>query len=99
MKKPFTIALAAIASLATFSLAQNQTYKTGLEVIQAIDARAKPKTSISTITLEISKNGQTLTRTLKTWSSGDKSLVKFLAPADVKGSGPRAHPQARHGWR
>jgi Outer membrane lipoprotein-sorting protein len=87
MKKIFSIALAAIASLATLSLAQTQTYKTGLEVIQAIDARAKPKSSISTITLEISKNGQTLTRTLKTWSSGDKSLVKFLAPADVKGSG------------
>ncbi len=84
MNKPLVIALAAITSL---SLAQTQTFKTGLEVIQAIEARPKPKTSISTITLEISKNGQTLNRTLKTWSSGDKSLVKFLAPADVKGSG------------
>ncbi len=87
MKKIFSIGLAAVATLSALSLAQTQTYKTGLEVIQAIDARAKPKSSISTITLEISKNGQTLTRTLKTWSSGDKSLVKFLAPADVKGSG------------
>jgi Outer membrane lipoprotein-sorting protein len=72
MKKIFSIALATVATLTTLSLAQTQTFKTGLEVIQAIDARAKPKSSISTITLEISKNGQTLTRTLKTWSSGDK---------------------------
>jgi Outer membrane lipoprotein-sorting protein len=87
MKKAFAITLATIAALGTLSLAQTQTYKNGLEVMQAADARAKPKSSIGTISLEISKNGQSLTRSMKSWSSGDKSLIKFLAPADVKGSG------------
>ena len=80
-------ALSSLLALTASSLAQTQTFKTGLEVMQAADARPKPKSSTGTITLEISKNGQTLTRSLRSWSSGDNSLVKFLAPADVKGSG------------
>ncbi len=87
MNKIILFALAGLTALTALSLAQNQPFKTGLEVMQAIDARPTPKTSISTINLEIAKNGQTLSRTLKSWAGADKSLVKFLAPADVKGSG------------
>lgn len=87
MKKLFLTALTALAALGSIGLAQTQTYKTGLEVMQAIEARPRPKSSTGTITLEISKNGQTLTRQMRSWSSGDNSLTKFLAPADVKGSG------------
>lgn len=75
------------AALRALTLAQNQSYKTGLEVIQATLDRPTPKTSIGTINLEISKNGQTLSRTMKSWASNDRSLIKFLAPADIKGSG------------
>lgn len=87
MNKLILLALAGLSALTALSLAQNQPFKTGLEVMQAADARPTPKTSISTINLEITKNGQSLSRTLKSWSGADKSLVKFLAPADVKGSG------------
>ena len=88
MNKTLLLAiLGSLLALTSSSHAQTQTFKTGLEVMQAIEARPKPKTSVGTITLEITKNGQTLTRSLKSWSTNDRSLVKFLAPADVKGSG------------
>ncbi len=87
MKKIVLSTFAALATLGVFALAQNQSYKTGLEVMQAIEDRPTPKSSIGTINLEISKNGQTLSRTMKSWASNDRSLVKFLAPADIKGSG------------
>ncbi len=76
-----------VVALGALTLAQNQMYKTGLEVMQATLDRPTPKSSIGTINLEISKNGQTLSRTMKSWASNDRSLVKFLAPADIKGSG------------
>jgi Outer membrane lipoprotein-sorting protein len=87
MKKVVLIVLASLVTLGALGIAQNQTFKTGFEVMQAINARPKPNSTISTINLEISKNDQTLTRSMKSWSSGDKSLIKFLSPADVKGSG------------
>jgi hypothetical protein len=76
-----------IATISALALAQNQSYKTGLEVMQAAYDRPTPKSSIGTLNLEISKNGQTLSRTMKSWASNDRSLIKFLAPADIKGSG------------
>jgi Outer membrane lipoprotein-sorting protein len=87
MYKFVALALVLTAALTTLGIAQNQSFKTGLEVMQAADARPKPKSSTGTISLEISKNTQTLSRSMKSWASGDKSLIKFLAPADVKGSG------------
>lgn len=87
MKKIFVTTLTTLATFGSLGLAQTQTFKTGLEVMQAIDARPRPKSSTGTIALEISKNGQTLSRQMRSWSSGDNSLIKFLAPADVKGSG------------
>ena len=49
-----TLILATLSSLLALtpsSQAQTQTFKTGLEVMQAIEARPKPKTSVGTITL------------------------------------------------
>jgi Outer membrane lipoprotein-sorting protein len=87
MNKAICSIFAVVTALTVIVNAQNQSFKTGLEVMQAANARPTPKTSISTINLEITKNGQSLSRTLKSWGATDKSLVKFLAPADVKGSG------------
>lgn len=87
MQKAFFATFTFLALLGSLGLAQVQTFKTGLEVMQAVDARPKPKSSTGTITLEISKNNQTLTRQMRSWSMGDNSLIKFLSPADVRGSG------------
>jgi len=63
-------------------------------VMDRMYASPKPKSSIITMTMVISKNGQSLSRTLTTWMTGDnargeseRTLMKFLSPADVKGSG------------
>jgi outer membrane lipoprotein-sorting protein len=81
----------AVASTAFLALAfgQGGTFKTGLEVMQAQDKRPAPKSQTMTMTMEITRGGTTLTRTMKSWTmgKGDKSLLKFQAPADVKGSG------------
>lgn len=71
--------------LSTTTLAQS--YKSGLEVMQAVQQRPRPQSSMATITLQISKGNQTLSRTLRSWNQGENSLIKFLAPADVRGSG------------
>ena len=63
-------------------------------VMDRMYAAPKPRTSIITMTMVITKNGQSLTRSLTTWMAGDnargeseRTLMKFLSPADVKGSG------------
>ena len=54
----------------------------------------KSKGTIETLTMVVTKNGQSLTRSITNWSAGDhtkgeveKTISKFTAPADVKGSG------------
>ncbi len=54
----------------------------------------KPTSSVMTLSMRIMKNGQTLSRSLQMYASGDrdkgqteKSLIKFLAPGDIKGAG------------
>ncbi len=54
----------------------------------------KPVTSIVSMSMTITKNGKSLSRSLQTWAAGDNSrgeverkLIKFLAPGDIKGSG------------
>lgn len=66
----------------------------GEEVMDKVDGSPKPDGSILTMSMVVTKNGQSLNRTLTTWSSGDnakgeveRTLMKFLAPADIKGSG------------
>lgn len=65
-----------------------QKYETGLEVMQAFDAKEQPKSTIATTKMLItSGSGQSLSREMQMWSSGDSQIIKFLAPADIKGSG------------
>ncbi len=54
----------------------------------------KPKTTIMTASMVISKGGKSLSRTMTLWGMGDnakgeveKKVIKFLAPGDIKGSG------------
>jgi len=65
-----------------------QKYETGLELMQAFDAKEQPKSIIATTKMLItSGSGQSLSREMQMWSSGDNQIIKFLAPADIKGSG------------
>lgn len=70
------------------SLGLAQKYETGLEVMQAFDSKAAPSSTIATTKMLItSGSGQSLSREMQMWSSGDNQIIKFLAPADIKGSG------------
>jgi outer membrane lipoprotein-sorting protein len=64
------------------------------EIMKKVYGSPKPATSVITMTMVISKGSQKLKRTLTTWSAGDNAkgeteriTMKFLSPADVKGSG------------
>ncbi len=64
---------------------------TGDEVMQKVEARPSPKTLHGRMVMTlVNKQGKKLTRELELWSKdeGDvkKMLIKFLAPADVKGT-------------
>jgi len=54
----------------------------------------KPRTTIMTASMVITKNGKSLSRSMTIWGTGDnakgeveKKVIKFLAPGDIKGSG------------
>jgi hypothetical protein len=93
---PRTVRAAAavvIAALAAQS-AMAQTALSGNEIMDKVFNSPKPRGSVETLTMVVTKNGQSLTRSLTTWSAGDhtkgqteKTISKFTAPADVKGSG------------
>jgi len=95
MRMSLSSAKAAAALLGILSIARLSAQSlSGQEVMDRYYGTAKPKTSIVTMSMVISKNGRELSRTLKTWRSGDsnkgeveKSMMKFLSPADIKGSG------------
>jgi hypothetical protein len=89
---------AALAALAALALAAPRLPAQGDlsadQIMAKVYGSPKPRTSIITMTMVVSKNGKSLTRTLTTWSAGDNAkgeteriTMKFLAPADVKGSG------------
>jgi hypothetical protein len=94
---PKLATLSKFAFLASFVLAVgtlSAENPTGTEVMAKHFRAAKPKTTVMTLSMVISKNGQTLSRTLTHYATGDntkgeieKSVMKFLAPANVKGSG------------
>jgi hypothetical protein len=94
-KAPKILALISILAFATSSGLAAQATMTGQEVMDRAAASPKLKGgSVLTMTMVITKNKQSLTRMLTTWTTGDgakgeveKTLMKFLAPADVKGSG------------
>ncbi|AEB12821.1 outer membrane lipoprotein-sorting protein [Marinithermus hydrothermalis] len=60
----------------------------GEEVMQQVDARPTPTTLHGTMTMElVDKRGKSLTRQIELWAKDDeKMLIKFQAPADVKGT-------------
>lgn len=93
MKKPDATrrlsALVAALALAAFGLAFAQKYPDADALIAAVDARPEPATSQATLTMTITTaGGQTLSREMQTWSEGTtKRIIKFTAPADIKGSG------------
>jgi len=93
LRKAVRAALAATLALAATSIGA-QAGPSADQIMDKVFDSPKPKGSVLTMTMVISKNGQKLTRTLTTWSTGDnakgeteKTLMKFLSPADVKGSG------------
>jgi hypothetical protein len=97
-KRPFaTFKVAAafvVMAAMAMAAAQAQTTLSGQEVMDKVYNSPKPKGSVLTMTMVIAKGKQSLTRTLTTWTTGDsakgeteKTLMKFLSPADVKGSG------------
>ncbi len=60
----------------------------GEAIMQQVDARPTPTALHGTMTMElVDKRGKTLTRQIELWAKSDeKMLIKFLAPADVKGT-------------
>jgi len=89
--------LTRIASISLFigagAAAQAQNL-TGQEVMDRYFHNPKPKTVVMNISMVISKNGKSLSRTMTAWSMGDnakgeieRKVIKFLAPGDIKGSG------------
>ncbi len=84
----FAAALAVL--LALTGLAGAQQYTTAQEVVDAMKAQPAPKTTIATLSMTITAaSGHSLTRVMQIWTAdeGNSQLIKFLEPADVRGSG------------
>jgi len=89
-------ALAAALALAALA-AQNvaaQTAASADEIMGKVFDAPRPKGTVETLSMVVTKNGQSLTRSIASWSTGDhtkgqveKTISKFTGPADVKGSG------------
>lgn len=86
MRKP-AIITSLLLLLAGSALAQ--TFTTAQEIMDAVSARPEPVTLQATLDMTItSANGQSLSRALRMWSEGDdRRVIKFIAPADIAGSG------------
>lgn len=89
---PVNAALFGRQELPFSSELRHRTSGASLRPIQLATSRrgwAEPKTMEATLTMVIgSASGQSLSRTLKMWSSGDTHrVIKFTAPADIAGSG------------
>ncbi len=91
LESRFALVLVAVMLLSTTALAQR--FATGQEVMDAMADQPAPETTIATLTMTITAaSGHSLTREMQIWtaSTGDDSanqLIKFTAPADVRGSG------------
>lgn len=85
--RPIVLIFAILAVTPTMAAAQK--YADAEALIGAVDARPEPATSQATLTMTITTaGGQALTREMQTWSEGTaKRIIKFTAPADIKGSG------------
>lgn len=70
--------------------AHAQKYSSADEVTDAMKALKTPETTVATMTMTITAaSGHSLTREMQLWTAGggDSQLIKFLNPADVRGSG------------
>ncbi len=88
--RTFLTVLAAISMVGAGGLTHAQKYTTGEAVMNAVDNRRSPANLVSAMTMTITtESGQSLTRQMQVWSAddGNKEVVKFTAPADIKGSG------------
>jgi outer membrane lipoprotein-sorting protein len=83
MRRVLTTALFLAASL-TLAIS-------GEEVMRRVDAHPSPASMQGTMVMQlIGKQGKVLTREIRVWSKrteeGEMMLIKFVAPADVKGT-------------
>ncbi len=92
MKKTLA-SLTFLAALAASGI-QAQAALSGQEAMDRVYKSPKPKGSVLTMTMLITKGKQSLSRSLTTWTTGDaakgqaeRTVMKFLSPADVKGAG------------
>ena len=82
--------LTVLAAALLVSSAAAQRYQTAQEVTDAMAELNAPATSVATMTMTITAaSGHTLTREMQLWSAneGKSQLIKFLNPADIRGSG------------
>ncbi len=89
MKKMVTLFLVSLAVLSVKGHAATGAPLTGNEVLKKIDDQqlTKDKTSVAVMKL-IDSSGTTTERTLKMYTKGSNyHLIKFLAPANIKGTG------------
>jgi len=71
------------------ALAAEPRFSDVASLMDAVEARPEPKSMEATLSMEIgTASGQSLSRTLTLLSLGDTHrVIKFQAPADIKGSG------------
>ena len=88
--RPLLVLLLALVA----PLAAAQRYGTGQEVMDAIADQPAPETTVATLTMTITAaSGHSLSREMQIWTAGGQGdadanqLIKFTAPADVRGSG------------
>ncbi|MFA5594115.1 MAG: outer membrane lipoprotein-sorting protein [Trueperaceae bacterium] len=89
-RRPRATLLALLAAVLLISTAAAQRFQTAEEVTDAMADLNAPATSVATMTMTItSASGHTLTREMQLWSAneGKSQLIKFLNPADIRGSG------------
>lgn len=90
LARRLTLSLSAVLVFASLGSAFAQRYSTGREVMDAVADQNAPATTIATLTMTITAgSGHSLTREMQIWSTteGPRQLIKFTAPADVRGSG------------
>ena len=87
------LASLALAALAAQAIAAQSALGAD-QVMDKVFNAPKSKGTVETLAMVVTKNGQSLTRSITNWSAGDhtkgeveKTISKFTAPADVKGSG------------
>ena len=88
-RRPLAALLATLAFVVAGS-ASAQLYGSAQEVIDAMDAKPAPTTTVATMTMTTTAaSGHSLSRSMQIWTADDgrSQLIKFLAPADVRGSG------------